>query len=149
VVSAALVRDAPYLAAIHATGFERSWVAIEFARLLVDRAIVCHLARPGGRGLPIAFALSRLILDEAEILTVAVLPRARGAGLGRMLLRTHLERLAALGARAIFLEVAEDNRAAVRLYRSLGFEEIGRRVGYYPRRGGEPASALTMRRRLA
>jgi ribosomal-protein-alanine N-acetyltransferase len=47
-------------------------------------------------------------------------------------------------AKRIFLEVAEDNEAALALYRKLGFQEVGRRKRYYARRDGEPADALTM-----
>jgi ribosomal-protein-alanine N-acetyltransferase len=148
VVAEATARDAPGLAAIHATGFERGWDAIEFERLIAERGSVCHLAKPGGRGVATGFALSRIVGDEAEILTVAVLPKARGAGLAKTILRLHLARLAARGARAVFLEVAEDNAAALRLYRSLGFAEIGRRAGYYSRRGAAPATAIVMRRPL-
>lgn len=147
-VGEATMKDAPDLAAIHATGFERGWDAIEFERLIAERGSLCHVARPGGRGVAIGFALSRVIADEAEILTVAVLPKARGAGLAKAILRIHLARLAARGARAVFLEVADDNRAAIRLYQSLGFTEIGRRAGYYSRRGGPPATAIVMRRPL-
>jgi [ribosomal protein S18]-alanine N-acetyltransferase len=149
VVGAALPRDARDLAAIHHTGFERGWDASEFERLLADESVLGHVARPGGRGRATGFVLSRLVVDESEILTIAVDPRSRGAGQGRLLLRTHLGRLAALGVRSVFLEVAEDNRPALRLYRSFGFEEVGRREGYYGRRAGAAATALVMRRDLA
>jgi ribosomal-protein-alanine N-acetyltransferase len=148
VIGLAAIRDARDLAVIHRTGFERGWDTSEFERLLADRAIVAHAARPAGRGPPTGFILSRLVLDEAEILTVAVEPRARGRGQGRMLLRLHLGRLAAIGTRSVFLEVAEDNEAALRLYLGLGFEEIGRRAGYYARPGRAPAHAIIMRRTL-
>ena len=140
--------DAQVLSAIHATGFERGWDTVEFELMLADPAVIGHAARPGGRGEPLGFALSRLAADEAEILTVAVKPQARGRGLGRLILRQHLALLAGRGIRAIFLEVAEDNEPALRLYRALGFTEVGRRVGYYRRADGKPATALVMRRAL-
>jgi ribosomal-protein-alanine N-acetyltransferase len=140
--------DAAALAEIHATGFERGWDAIEFERMLADPCIIGHAARPGGRGEPLGFAVSRLVVDEAEILTVAVKPTARGRGLGRLILRQHLGLIAGRGARTIFLEVAEDNEPAVRLYRALGFGEVGRRSGYYRRANGQPATAIVMRRSL-
>jgi ribosomal-protein-alanine N-acetyltransferase len=141
-------RDAAELALIHATGFERGWDALELERMLADRAVIGHVARARGRGPAGGFALSRQVLDEAELLTVAVLPKARGAGLGRLILKTHFARIAAQGVRTIFLEVAEDNVSAVGLYRRFGFEEVGRRAGYYARRGGAPATALVMRRSI-
>ena len=51
-----------------------------------------------------------------------------------------MRRLYREGAAACFLEVNEANAAAVRLYRSLGFEVVGKRKGYY-RAGQAPARA--------
>jgi len=148
VIADARAGDAAGLAAIHAAGFERGWDAHEFERMLADRLIVAHLARPGGKGAPTGFVLSRVVVDEAEILTVAVAPPARRAGLAALLLRHHLGRLAAAGARKVFLEVAEDNAAALRLYRRHGFGEIARRQAYYARAKGPPATAIVMERAL-
>lgn len=148
VITEARSADAHALAAIHVTGFERGWDVSEFERLLADKGVLGHLARPGGRGAPNGFALSRIVLDEAELLTVAVLPSARGAGLARAILALHFGRLAGRGARTVFLEVAEDNAPALKLYRGFGFAEIGRRAGYYKRPGRPPATAIVMRRPL-
>lgn len=68
---------------------------------------------------------------EADIQTVAVAADARRMGLGRLLVRTLVNRARAEGARAVFLEVREDNEAARALYEELGFIEIGTRPGYY------------------
>lgn len=146
-IALAKLGDAARLAAIHATGFERGWDAIEFERLLLDPQTVCHMAR-AGRGAATGFALSRLVAGEAEILTVAVLPAARGKGLARRILQIHFETLAAHGARHVVLEVASDNEAALNLYEAFGFVEIGRRPAYYARAGREPVAALLMRRDL-
>lgn len=56
-----------------------------------------------------------------------------------------IKELVALGADAIFLEVAEDNPGAIALYRSTGFETVGRRPDYYPRKSRPPVAALIMR----
>lgn len=148
VIVDARVGDAASLAAIHATGFERGWDALEFERMLADRLILAHLARPGGKGTPTGFAMSRLVVDEAEILSVAVSPAARRAGLATSLLQHHLGRLVARGAKKVFLEVAEDNVAAIRLYQRHGFDEIARRNAYYARAKGPPATAIVMERVL-
>jgi len=87
--------------------------------------------------------------DEAEILSVAIRAAQRGRGLARALLRLHLGRLASLGVKTVFLEVDEHNEAALRLYRALGFREVGRREGYYTENPSGPANALTLRRDLA
>jgi len=147
VVAAARPGDAAVLASIHRSGFERGWDASEFERMLAERSVLAHVARRG-RSKPLGFALSRLAADEAEVLTVAVLPKARGGGVGTALMRTHLSRLAAAGVRRLFLEVADDNTAALSLYQAFGFEAVGRRPGYYAR-GAARASALIMRCKLA
>ena len=92
------------------------------------------------------FILSRIVTEEAEILSVAVASSRRGKGLARRLLDLHLRRLAGLGARTVFLEVDEGNVPARRLYRRAGFREVGRREGYYP--VGKGSAALILRRDL-
>ena len=94
------------------------------------------------------FIMSRLVEDEAEILSIAVAGSRRGRGLARNLLTLHLRRLAGLGARAVFLEVDEHNVAAIRLYGRAGFREISRRPNYYPGADGKAAAALVLRRDL-
>lgn len=82
---------------------------------------------------------------EADVLTIAVAASLRGHGAGRALLRGLIEESANRSARVIFLEVREDNAPAIALYRSEGFEEMGRRPAYY----SDGTTALTMRRPLA
>jgi [ribosomal protein S18]-alanine N-acetyltransferase len=139
--------DAAALAALHARSFAHGWSESEFERLLADKAVVAHIARAGKGKTPLGFLLSRRAADEAEILTVAVAPAARGRGIARQLLARHLGRLAALGTARIFLEVDDGNRAALRLYQRAGFHEVGRREGYYARAQGSGA-ALTLQRDL-
>jgi ribosomal-protein-alanine N-acetyltransferase len=115
-------------------------------RMLLERNIVAHRAT-SGRTLQ-GFILSRLAGDEAEILSVAVASARRGRGLARALLNLHLRRLAGLGARAVFLEVDEDNEPARRLYQRAGFREVGRRPGYYQQGRDKAATALVLRRDL-
>jgi [ribosomal protein S18]-alanine N-acetyltransferase len=147
-LSEARARDAAALAAVHASAFRHGWSESEFERLLAEPNTLCHIARgSGGTGAIIGFALSRLIEYEAEILMVAVAPSDQGHGLARRLLSRHLARLAARGARQVFLEVDEGNRAALSLYARAGFAEVGRRPRYYEGPGGA-AAALIMRRNL-
>ncbi len=145
-LSAAEPRDAPAIARLHAASFRRGWSDGEIARLLMERNVVAHRAMSGAT--LAGFILSRLAADEAEILSVAVAAKWRGHGTARRLLALHLGRLAALGAREVFLEVDEGNAPALALYRRAGFAEAGRRPGYYPQ-AGAPANALVLRRNLA
>lgn len=125
------------LAAIHADAFHASWDAAAFDSLL-GQAGVFALRAPDG------FILCRLVLDEAEILTLAVRPAARRAGLGARLTQTAAEFAARAGAERLFLEVAEDNEAARALYARLGFEPTGRRRNYYEKSDGSRVDALLL-----
>lgn len=146
-LSEASSRDAAAIAALHAASFRRGWSEQEVEGLLTDRYVIAHRAMAGAR--MAGFIISRLVVDEAEILSVAVAAARRGRGLARALLTLHLRRLAGLGARAVFLEVDEHNTAAIRLYYRAGFREISRRPNYYPMADGKTAAALVLRRDLA
>ena len=133
--------DAQALAALHAACFPpaQAWSADAFARLLALPGVFGCLAEGEG------FALLRAVLDEAEILTIAVVPGARRRGLGAALVSAGLAGAALRGVRACFLEVAAGNAAARGLYAAAGFAAIGRRPGYYE----DGADALVMRRDLS
>ena len=83
--------------------------------------------------------------DEGEIANLAVTPAAWGAGVGRALLDAALEEGRRRGVSAVYLEVRDSNERARGLYRSRGFEEIGRRRGYYAR---PVEDAIVLRRTL-
>jgi [ribosomal protein S18]-alanine N-acetyltransferase len=137
------------LAEIHAEAFTRPWDAVEFERSLAEKSIHADGLFLGRSGEPAGFIISRRAADEAEILSVALAPKARGRGHSGPLLDRHLQNLAQAGVRSVFLEVEEGNAPALALYRRRGFREVGRRPGYYARPDGSRASALTMSRRLA
>ena len=145
-LSEATSRDAAAIAALHTASFRRGWSEQEVEGLLTDRHVIAHRAMVGLA--MAAFIMSRLVEDEAEILSVAVARPRRGRGLARNLLNLHLRRLAAFGARAVFLEVDEYNKTAIRLYDRAGFHEISRRPNYYPGAGGKAVAALVLRRDL-
>ena len=94
------------------------------------------------------FALGRVIADEAEVLTIAVLPEARRRGVGRRCLAAFEVEAARRSATRVFLEVAEDNTAARALYESFGYAEIARRADYYKTPDGQRHDALVMEKRL-
>jgi len=145
-LSEASSRDAGAIAALHNVSFRRGWSEQEVEGLLLDRYVIAHRATT--RGNLTGFIMSRLVEDEAEILSVAVAARAQGRGLARKLLGLHLRRLAGLGARTVFLEVDEHNTAAIKLYDRAGFREVSRRPNYYPGADGTPVTALVLRRDL-
>ena len=131
--------DPQTLAALHAQAFDHPWSTAEIASLL-DTPGTFVVEEDQG------FILARALAGEAEIITLAVAPAARRQGLARRLIEQAVVRAMALGAESLFLEVADDNVPALALYRSLGFEVVGRRRGYYARpRGEAPVDALVMR----
>ena len=90
------------------------------------------------------FSLTRQILDEQELLLIAVDPAARRRGVGRLLIETLKENAPQLGVCTIFLEMRYGNPAET-LYRNCGFAEIGRRPNYYTGGDGQRYDAITYR----
>ncbi|WP_036282052.1 GNAT family N-acetyltransferase [Methylocystis sp. ATCC 49242] len=131
---------------LHGASFAFGWSKIDFESYLTDSHVIADGAVTEGRRSTLGgFILSRLLPPDAEILTFAVDPARRGVGLGRMLLDKHLENLERGGARLVFLEVADDNEAALKIYSRAGFKEIGRRENYYQRANGERRAAINLR----
>lgn len=88
------------------------------------------------------FALLSTVLDEAELLQIAVRPGFRGAGLaGDMLTFTH-EQLQRRGIVRNMLEVRQSNVAALNLYRRFGYHQDAIRKGYYPTETGREDAVL-------
>ena len=83
-------------------------------------------------GRAVGFLLSSFVLDEAQLLLIGVSPDWQGVGVGGQLLRELINRSQDQGQKLIYLEVRSGNERAIRLYRSLGFIDIGVRRDYYP-----------------
>lgn len=131
------------LARVHDDAFgegERGWSAAEIGDLAIAGILVAASDDSG-------FALLSRAADEAELLTLAVAPERRRAGLGGALLDTALAAAAGAGGVEIHLEVAADNAPALALYRKAGFARAGRRPGYY-RRGDMRIDAFILSRTL-
>jgi len=95
-----------------------------------------------------AFAIGRIVLDEAEVLTIACPPSDQGQGHGRAVLAALEGKARDLGAALIFLEVAEDNHTARALYLRAQYRQVGQRARYYPRKGQPAAAALVLQKKL-
>lgn len=149
VVDAVRDDDLERLAAIHAACFPGApWSAAELAVLLREETVfglVLRRANLYGTRSPVAFVLARLVVDEAEILTIAVDPRHRRRGLARVLMGHVFRRLYHDRAASLFLEVDAGNEAALALYRRLRFAKVGERKGYYAHGSVPGATALVMR----
>ena len=91
------------------------------------------------------FYLARAVLDETELLLLAVDPERRRRGLGAALLVHFADAARAGGARRAFLEMRHGNPAA-RLYEAQGFRKIGERPAYYRSRDGARHDAISYER---
>jgi len=115
------------LSAIHARAFAED----EYWN---ERIIAGQLSQPGIFGLidPVGgMLIARVAVDEAEVLTLAVVPERRQQGLGANLLAFAAREARLRGARSLFLEVSTRNPAARGLYQRSGFQQVGRRRAYY------------------
>ena len=146
-IEPAETRDAETLAKLHASGFHRGWSREEFASYIAGRDTPVYIACDARRKIA-GFAMLRLAADEAELITIAVDPKWRKKGVGAALLRALFDDLTMTAARKLFLEVAADNPAALKLYARHGFQKVSERQGYYARPDGRPATAIVMARDL-
>ena len=90
----------------------------------------------------VGYAVLMLVLDEAHLLNLSVDAPYQGQGLGRALLTHMLDIARRHGALNIFLEVRPSNTPAIRLYETVGFNEMAIRRGYYPAQDGREDAVL-------
>ena len=137
------------MAALHTESFDEGWSAGSFDTTLRMPGAYGFVAVRREDDEPLGFALFRAALSgegggEAEVLTIATRPQARGQGIARVLMEQGVDLARELGVQTMFLEVAADNGLALGLYQSLGFQQTGRRKAYYARPGGPRVDALVM-----
>jgi ribosomal-protein-alanine N-acetyltransferase len=122
--------DLEQVVAIDQSSFSLPWPPRSFRFELTDNpAARCWVAEVDGR--IAAMLVAWFIVDEIHIATIATHPDFRRQGIGKKLLSLVLQSAREEGAVTSFLEVREGNAAALELYRKFGFEEDGRRTGYY------------------
>jgi [ribosomal protein S18]-alanine N-acetyltransferase len=133
--------DIDVLAAIHGSAFAApdAWSRDVFDLQLTLPNVFALLHESGG------LILIRTAADEAEILTLAVMPDERCRGIGYHLLMEATELAGSLGARSLFLEVSIRNIKARALYTKVGFQEAGRRPHYYSDRSDALVLRLNLR----
>ncbi|MBJ9956820.1 ribosomal protein S18-alanine N-acetyltransferase [Acinetobacter courvalinii] len=91
----------------------------------------------------VGFCILQPVLDEANLLLMAIHPSQQGKGLGYKLLDQSIQQLKNNPIQ-IFLEVRESNTAAIRLYEKTGFHQIDVRKNYYPNQDGSREHAVIM-----
>jgi ribosomal-protein-alanine N-acetyltransferase len=120
------------------------WTKEQIAALPENKQCRSRLCRDAS-GAFLGWTCFLLVLDEAELLKIAVVPAWRHQGIGQALMQDVFTSAARFEARRLFLEVRERNLAARALYRKTGFTEVGRRKGYYDH---PPDDALMLEKNL-
>jgi ribosomal-protein-alanine N-acetyltransferase len=138
--------DLAAVASLHALCFDEPWRP-ELIRRIIEG--------PGGFGLfarvdgaVLGFVLCRTTGSDGEVLSLGVTPAERNRGIARSLMKAATDAARDRGLRHLYLEVAEDNTSARRLYAAIGFMQVGRRCGYYKRAENTNVDALTLRREI-
>gem|GEM_PF-12518 len=136
---------ADILAAIHAPCFEIAWDTAAMSALLATPGSTALLATQdkNGESEPCGFVLVRAAADEMEILTLAVLPHKRRRGVARALMQAVRQQAEETGTKQIFIEYAQNNRAAHALYENAGYAQNGVRMNYYKNQDGTVSDAIT------
>ena len=121
--------DADSVAAIEAKCFAMPWSREDFWREARNELAEYVVGELDGK--IVAYAGAWVSFEQAEVMHVAVVPEMRGQGVGTLLFGALIEAVKLRGATAITLEVRPSNTAAIKLYKSFGLHEEGRRRGYY------------------
>ena len=120
--------------------FGEAWTLSQLAGVLAMPGARLTVARRRDRLL--GFALVRTVLDESELMLIAVEPTARRVGIAAALMADMAATAAAGSVRKLHLEVRSGNEAT-QLYRAHGFVKVGERLNYYRGPAGEVFDAET------
>jgi ribosomal-protein-alanine N-acetyltransferase len=138
-----VVGDVDEVHALECSVFPHPWSRANFMDSLASGYDAWVLRAPAGA--LAGYFLLMYALDEAHLLDVAVAAPLHGRGIGRYLLDRIAARSRAQRMASILLEVRPSNTRALDVYRQYGYEEIGRRKGYYPAHEGRREDAIVMR----
>ena len=139
--------DLDAVLAIEERAFPQPWSRNFFEKELGAPQACCTVAVRGDDGHTelVGYTVSWRVLDELHLLNVAVHADHRGGAIGRRLVEHVLASARATRGRVVYLEVRAGNVSARRLYRRLGFRDLGVRRAYY----GPGQDAIVMELRLA
>jgi ribosomal-protein-alanine N-acetyltransferase len=131
--------DLDAMMAIERVNFPFPWTEGNFKDSM-NSGYICLVMEQGKELM--GYAVLMMVLDEAHLLNISVAKSYQGQGWGRYLLVQMMEIGREKGGLNMFLEVRPSNRSALRLYESMGFNEMGIRPGYYPAHNGREDAVL-------
>ncbi|MEO6697335.1 MAG: ribosomal protein S18-alanine N-acetyltransferase [Gammaproteobacteria bacterium] len=134
--------DLPAIMAIEHRAYEYPWTEGIFLDCL--RVGYCCWVCVNGQEI-VGYAVMSAGGGEAHVLNICVSPEYRHQGLGHRLLDHMLNLAQQYNSDTVLLEVRASNLAAIGLYRSMGFNEIGMRMGYYPAPNGKEDAVILAR----
>ena len=121
------VEDAPALRKLETENFTDPWSLDGLATSLASPLYYIRVAEQGGS--IFGYLIAKRVLDEGELLRIAVSPDSRIQGVGRALTQAMMQENPS--AKVWRLDVRESNYGARKLYESLGFKAVIRRRNYY------------------
>jgi ribosomal-protein-alanine N-acetyltransferase len=137
--------DLDEVVAIERASFTMPWSRSAFLYEMEQNQVArCLVMREAGH--VVGYVCLWEVADEMHVTNIAVHPRQRRRGIGRLLLRSVLDDGRTREIRVVVLEVRPSNVEAIALYESFGFQVVGRRRGYYYDTGED---ALVMEARFA
>jgi len=135
--------DMPSVLKIEAKNYQYPWNKTIFNDCFVASSYSCWVCEDENEEI-IGYAILSVGAGESHIINISVDPKMQGLGIGQKMM-AHLIKIAGKKAETMFLEVRPSNQGAIKLYNKLGFNEIGRRKGYYPaEKGREDAIILAL-----
>lgn len=137
------VEDLDEVLTIEKDVYPHPWTRGNFLDSLYSGYETWTLREPSG-GLA-GYFLMMLAVDEAHLLNISVRRDLQGLGVGRLQLDKVMTVALEKGAQSVLLEVRPSNLRALKVYRRYGFDEIGRRKGYYPAQGNVREDAIVMK----
>lgn len=121
--------DLSQVLAIEEENFSVPWTETGFFTFFIREDAVFLVAESEGE--LVGFCGALVVLDEADILNVAVKVSRQGKGIGKLLIENLIDKMQKAGVTAVHLEVRESNQRAISLYERMGFKKISIRKGYY------------------
>jgi ribosomal-protein-alanine N-acetyltransferase len=125
------------------TTFGEAWTRSQLSGILPMHGVFLMLACDEKTGTALGFSLFRTVVDESELLLIAVMPDHHRRGVGQLLLEDFIAQARDEQVARVHLEVRDGN-PAIAMYEAAGFSPIGRRRDYYHAKGGKRFDAITL-----